>query len=154
MAGDEGDDRGWDGWMASLTLRTWVWASSGRWWWTGSPGVLQSIGSQRVGHDWVIELNWLSHSKFLCEVFQWIHVALFLLWTLVIFSLQTWSFPGESETGPHAWRAGRNGRRGSPLQIFAPPGYKQGNFFTKLVLVAKKWFSHPPVKILKVYMAA
>ena len=51
-AGGEGDYRGWDGWMASLTRWTWVWASSGKWWWTGRPGVLQSMGSQRVGHDW------------------------------------------------------------------------------------------------------
>ena len=58
MAGGEGDDRGWDGWMASPTRWTWVWASSGSWWWTGKPGVLQSMGSQRVGHDWVTELNW------------------------------------------------------------------------------------------------
>ena len=57
-AGGEGDDRGWDGWMASPTRWTWVWASSGRWWRTGKPGVLQSMGSQRVGHDWVTELNW------------------------------------------------------------------------------------------------
>ena len=56
-AGGEGDDRGWDGWMVSLTRWTWVWASSGSWWWTGVPGVPQSMGSQRVGHDWVTELN-------------------------------------------------------------------------------------------------
>ena len=48
----EGDDRGWDGWMASPTLWTWVWASSGSWWWTGRPRVLQSMGSPRVGQDW------------------------------------------------------------------------------------------------------
>ena len=52
------DDRGWDGWMTSLTRWTWVWASSGSWWWTGKPGVLQFMGSQRVGHNWVTELNW------------------------------------------------------------------------------------------------
>ena len=56
-AGGEGDDRGWDGWMASPTQWTWVWASSGSWWWTGKPGVLQSMGSQRVRHNWVTELN-------------------------------------------------------------------------------------------------
>ena len=50
--GGEGDDRGWDGWMASPTQRTWVWASSGSWWRTGKSGVLQAMGSQRVGHDW------------------------------------------------------------------------------------------------------
>ena len=49
---------GWDGWMVSLTQWTWVWVSSKRWWWTGKPGVLQSMGSQRVRHDWVTELNW------------------------------------------------------------------------------------------------
>ena len=57
-AGGEGDDRGWDGWMASLTWWTWVWASSGCWWWTGKPGVLQSMGLRRVGHDWALERNW------------------------------------------------------------------------------------------------
>ena len=57
-AGGEGDDRGWDGWMASLTQRTWVWVNSRSWWWTGRPGVLWFMGSQRVGHDWVTELNW------------------------------------------------------------------------------------------------
>ena len=46
-----------DGWMASLTRRTWVWVNSGSWWWTGRPGMLRFIGSQRVGHDWVTELN-------------------------------------------------------------------------------------------------
>ena len=57
-AGGEGDDRGWDGWMASLTWWTWVWVNSRSWWWTGRPGVLQFMGSQRVRHDWAIELNW------------------------------------------------------------------------------------------------
>ena len=54
-AGGEADDRGWDGWMASLTQWTWVWTNSGRWWRTGKPGVLQSMGSQRVGHGWATE---------------------------------------------------------------------------------------------------
>ena len=49
---------GWDGWMASPTRWTWVGASSGSWWQTGKPGVLQSMGSQRVRHDWATELNW------------------------------------------------------------------------------------------------
>ena len=56
-AGGDGDDRGWDGWMASPTWWTWVWASSGKWWWTGKPGMLQSMGLQRVGHNWATELN-------------------------------------------------------------------------------------------------
>ena len=58
-AGGEGDDRGWDGWMASLTQWTWVWENSGSWWWIGRPGVLRFMGSQRVGHDWATELNWI-----------------------------------------------------------------------------------------------
>ena len=57
-AGGEGDKRGWDGWMASLTWWTWVWVNSGSWWWTGRPGVLQFMGSQRVRHNWATELNW------------------------------------------------------------------------------------------------
>ena len=56
--GGEGDDRGWDGWMASLTLWMWVWVISGSLWWTGRPGVLQFMGLQRVGHNWATELNW------------------------------------------------------------------------------------------------
>ena len=52
------EDRGWDGWMASSTPWTWVWASSRSYWWTGKPGVLQSMGWQRVGHNWATELNW------------------------------------------------------------------------------------------------
>ena len=54
-AGWKGDDRGWDGWMASLTRWTWVWVNSGSWWWTGRPDVLRFMGSQRVGHDWATE---------------------------------------------------------------------------------------------------
>ena len=53
----EGDDRGWDDWMASPTQWMWVWATSGSWWWTGKPGVLQSMGLQRVRHDWATELT-------------------------------------------------------------------------------------------------
>ena len=57
-AGGEGDNRGWDGWMASPTQWTWIWVNSGSWW-TGRPGMLQSMGSQRVGHDWATEPNWI-----------------------------------------------------------------------------------------------
>ena len=56
-SGGEGDDRGWDGWRASLTQWTWVCVNPLGWWWTLRPGVLQSVGLQRVGHDWVTELN-------------------------------------------------------------------------------------------------
>ena len=59
----EGDNRGWDGWMASPTQQTWVWINSGSWWWTERPGVLQSMGSQGVAHDWVTELNSLKRSQ-------------------------------------------------------------------------------------------
>ena len=64
-AGGEGDERGWDAWMASPTQQTWVWVGSGSWWWTGRPGVLQSMGSQRVGHDWATELNWTERNSLL-----------------------------------------------------------------------------------------
>ena len=56
-AGGEGDDRGWDGWMASPTWCTWVWVGSRSWWWTGKPSMLQSLRSQRVGHNWATELT-------------------------------------------------------------------------------------------------
>ena len=62
----EGDDRGWDGWMASPTQWTWVWTSSRSWWWTGRPGGLPSMGLQRVGHDWVTELKCYA----VCSVYQ------------------------------------------------------------------------------------
>ena len=58
------EDRGW---MASLTQWTWVWVNSGSWWWTGRPGVLQSMESQRVGHDWATKLNWTDSSPFSLE---------------------------------------------------------------------------------------
>ena len=56
--------RGWDGWMASPTQWTWFWVNSGNWWWTGRPGVMQSMGPQRVGHDWATELNWWLTGKY------------------------------------------------------------------------------------------
>ena len=62
--GKRRDDRGSDGWMVSLTQWTWVWVNSGSWLWTGRPGMLQSMGSQRIGHDWTTELNWT-------EDYQW-----------------------------------------------------------------------------------
>ena len=74
MAGGEGDDRGWYGWMASPTQWLWVWVSSGSWWWTGRPGVLQSMGSQKLDMteplNWT-ELNWFPET--------WSYVALELL---------------------------------------------------------------------------
>ena len=65
-AGGEGDDRGWDGWMTSLTQWIWVWAGSGRWWRMGKPRVLQSMGSQWVRHYWVTEhqQSWKCYGMF------------------------------------------------------------------------------------------
>ena len=71
-AGGEGDDRGWDGWVASPTRWTWVWVNSGSWWWTGRPGVLRFMGSQRVGHDWATELN----SADACLMFSLLYIFL------------------------------------------------------------------------------
>ena len=66
-AGGEGDDREWDGWMASLTQWTWVWTSSGSWWWTGRSGVLQPWG-RRVRHDWATQLNSLCWTLGVCAL--------------------------------------------------------------------------------------
>ena len=66
LGAGEGDDRGWDGWMASPTQWTWVWVNSGNWWWTGRPGVLRFMGSQRVRHDWATALNWI-----MANLFRW-----------------------------------------------------------------------------------
>jgi len=63
-AGGEGDDRGWDGWMASPIQWTWVWVTSGSWWWTGRPGMLWFMWLQRVRHDWATELNWMQNSSY------------------------------------------------------------------------------------------
>ena len=60
-AGGKGDNRGWDAWMASLTQWTWVWVNSGSWWLTGKPGVMQSMGSQRVWHNWETEQCMFQH---------------------------------------------------------------------------------------------
>ena len=61
-AGGEGDDRGWDGWIASLIQWTWTCETAGRQWGTGRPGLLQSMGSQSVRNDWATELNWTEYS--------------------------------------------------------------------------------------------
>ena len=83
-SGGEGDDRGWNGWMASLTEWTWVWVNSGSWWWTGKPVVLQSMWLQEVGHDWVTELYsthlgrsqaMLQSTQFMCVGRNWWRVG-------------------------------------------------------------------------------
>ena len=79
-AGGEGDDRGWDGWMASPTWWTWVWVNSGSWWWTGRPGVLQFMGLQRVGHDWAAELTESNSTAKKCAV----------MWFLLIWEYHTY----------------------------------------------------------------
>ena len=80
----EGDDRGWDGWMASPTQWRWVRVNSGSWWWTEKPDVLQSMQLQRVGHDWATELNWeyllikvniKVHSICTCLMVRWRHLT-------------------------------------------------------------------------------
>ena len=68
IGGGEGNNRGWDGWMASPTRRAWVWANSRSLWWTGRPGVLWFMGSQRVWHNWATELNWI-YSQI-----KWLHL--------------------------------------------------------------------------------
>ena len=70
-AGGEGANRGWNGWMVSPTWRTRVWVNSGSWWWTGKPSVLQSMGSQRVRHDWATELNWIYPLPIMCRFKDW-----------------------------------------------------------------------------------
>ena len=77
-AGGEGDDRGWDGWMASLTRWMWVWVNSGRRWWTGRPGVLRFMGSQRVEHDWPTEMNWTDCHKIFLAAYHCIESCRYL----------------------------------------------------------------------------
>ena len=82
-AGGEGDDREWDGWMASLTRWTWVWASSRRWRRTGKPGMLQSMGSQKNGHDWVTEQQNLVVKNIFISISCWFSCYLPLAYLLL-----------------------------------------------------------------------
>ena len=86
-AGGEGDDRGWDGWIASQTQWTWVWASSGSWWLTWRPGVLQSMGSQRVRHNWV---TWTEMEKRVWELGPIYCHSLVLKTSLGIWIVRSW----------------------------------------------------------------
>ena len=88
-AGGEGDDRGQDGWMGSLTQWTWVWASSRRWWRTGKPGVLQSMGSQRVGHNWASEEQKQLLFNHLLQLKPWDSLIMSHSLILTTFSLST-----------------------------------------------------------------
>ena len=92
-AGGEGDDRGWDGWMASPTQWIWVWVNSRTWWWTGRPGVLQSMRSQRVGHNWAIELNWTELNVEVPNVSESHSVVSASLWFHGLYS--TWNSLGQ-----------------------------------------------------------
>ena len=88
-AGREGDNRESDGWMASPTQWTWVWANFGSWWWTGKPGMLWSMGLQRVGRNWVTELNWWKGTL-----------------AYAIASVLEWFIPGGSDDKESACNAG------------------------------------------------
>ena len=90
-SGGEGDDRGWDAWMASLTRWAWVWVNSGSWWWTGRPGVLRFMGSQRVGHNWVTELNWTDKDPYWNS---WCYRTISLSVSLSSFFLQSFQHHG------------------------------------------------------------
>ena len=101
-AGGKGDGRGWDGWNASLTRCTWALASSRSWWWTGRPGRLHSMGSQRIWHNWTTEMNWTCMAGGLVAMscatlrphgeqpsrllFPWIFQARILEWVAIPFS--------------------------------------------------------------------
>ena len=76
----KGDDREWDGWMASLTQWTWVCVNFRSWWWTGMPSLLRFMGSQRVGHDWATELNWTLQSEVSYLLFYLLHFFFFTKW--------------------------------------------------------------------------
>ena len=89
----EGDDRGWDGWMASLTWWTWIWVNSGRWWWAGRPGMLRFTGSQSIGHDWVSELNWTEGSHQLPKGSNYNTI----IWGTDFYAACRWLFKGFKE---------------------------------------------------------
>ena len=93
--GGKGDDRGWDGWMVSLTQWTWIWVDSRSCWWTGKHGVLQSMGSQRVGYYWATELNWTvlsiqvsTRKPFLSSELN-LKSVLYIMWTLTQYIITT-----------------------------------------------------------------
>ena len=125
----EADDRGWDGWMASPSQWTWVWASSRSWWWTGKPGVLQSMGSQRVRHDWATELNWLvlgeggvaSGFCFIWELLLTSSVCIEFSWPWSpIADNKTVSFlliPGYLSQGNFLLFSGRKGKEGQSILL-------------------------------------
>ena len=138
----ERDDTGWGGWMASLTQWTWVWVNSGSWWWTGRAGVLQSMGSQGVGHNWVTELKWFfklkwwtcKHQGFFCPVWSKSNLELccyFLFVRLFVLRVNTIGtslvaqmvkkLPAMRETQVQSWGKKIPWRRGClPTLVFLP----------------------------------
>ena len=125
-AGGEGDDRGWDGWIASLTQWTWVWVDSRSLWWTGRPGMLQFMGSQRVGHDWATELNW----------------TIFQLLELVILST-IWGEPPPSIPPAPPHLLSHVASSGSFLTPFPPTGWircSPSQFLPFAVFPLSHWF--------------
>ena len=94
--GGEGDNRGWDGWMASSTQWKWVWVSSGNWWWMGKPGVPQSMGLQRAGRDRATGLNW---------TVSWHHCCCFIKEHLspVLADAQAKASPGNKQKTGFSW---------------------------------------------------
>ena len=108
---EEKGTTGWDGWKALLTRWMWVWVNPGSWWWTGRPGVLLFMGSQRVGHDWATELNWterLQFHSFCCE-WQGLLRRCFTIWTLVT-SLSSPVMPTSSFLAKNIIRSFPNGQ--------------------------------------------
>jgi len=85
-AGREGDDRGWDGWMALPTWWTWVWASSGIWWRTGTSDILQSMGLHRLGHNWGTELSWTDYpelTRTTAQIYIYSILEIWLSWSWI-----------------------------------------------------------------------
>ena len=104
MTGEEVGNKERDCWMASLTWWTWIWVSSGSWWWTGKPSVLQSMGSQRVGHDRATELNWTFRNMYttaqaLLSTGTFLGQAVYMpvLHFLTFWSFTLWLNPSETE---------------------------------------------------------
>ena len=98
----KGNNRGWDDWIASLPLWTWVWTSSGSLWWMGKPGVLQIMRSQRVGHDWATELN-CSQKVISTTMFEKLSCTLALL--LEMLWKNCIRLTGKANDEHHQWKA-------------------------------------------------
>ena len=120
-AGGEGDDRGWNGWMASLTWWTWVWVNSRNWWWTGRPGVLQFMGLQKVGHDWVTEMNWTE----LPIIGDHINEVLIRLSSFVPQTLHSWACEGQLGSKQTSnWRSLRVTKGQPEAKVNRIPGWE------------------------------